>query len=63
MFRRSARRRLICYRLGVGADSRIYKTEDGGQTWALQFQNQNPNVFYDCFAFWTPKRGITTLIP
>lgn len=44
---------------GVGTDSRIYKTEDGGATWVLQFQNQDPNGFYDCFAFWTPKRGIT----
>lgn len=44
---------------GVGTDSRIYKTEDGGETWTLQFQNEDPNGFYDCFAFWTPKRGIT----
>jgi photosystem II stability/assembly factor-like uncharacterized protein len=44
---------------GVGTDSRIYKTEDGGDTWTLQFQNQDPNGFYDCFAFFTPRRGIT----
>lgn len=44
---------------GVGTDSRIYKTEDGGATWSLQFQNQDPNGFYDCFAFWNPRRGIT----
>lgn len=44
---------------GTGTDSRIYKTEDGGITWTLQFENQNPNAFYDCFAFWTPKRGLT----
>ena len=44
---------------GPGEDSRVYKTEDGGQTWTLQFQNQNPDAFYDCFAFWTPDRGIT----
>jgi photosystem II stability/assembly factor-like uncharacterized protein len=44
---------------GVGTDSRIYKTEDGGQSWSLQFQNLDPNAFYDCFAFWTPKRGLT----
>jgi photosystem II stability/assembly factor-like uncharacterized protein len=44
---------------GVGTDSRIYKTENGGATWTLQFQNADPNGFYDCFAFWTPKRGIT----
>jgi photosystem II stability/assembly factor-like uncharacterized protein len=43
---------------GVGADSRIYKTEDGGESWSLQFQNQDPDAFYDCFAFWTPRRGI-----
>jgi len=44
---------------GVGTDSRIYKTEDGGATWTLQFQNEDPNGFYDCFAFWTQKRGVT----
>lgn len=44
---------------GVGTDSRIYKTEDGGETWTLQFENQDPNGFYDCFAFWNQKRGIT----
>jgi photosystem II stability/assembly factor-like uncharacterized protein len=25
----------------------------------MQFQNQNPSAFYDCFAFWTPRRGIS----
>ncbi len=45
---------------GTGTDSRIYKTEDGGKSWTLQFQNQDPNAFYDCFAFWTPKRGLAT---
>jgi photosystem II stability/assembly factor-like uncharacterized protein len=45
--------------IGSGTDSRIYKTTDGGANWTLQFQNQNPDAFYDCFAFWTPTRGIT----
>lgn len=40
-------------------DFRIYKTEDGGATWKMQFQNHNPGAFYDCFAFWTPARGIS----
>jgi photosystem II stability/assembly factor-like uncharacterized protein len=44
--------------IGNGTDSRIYKTENGGATWALQFTNQDPNAFYDCFAFWTSKRAI-----
>ncbi|HSL22285.1 MAG TPA: hypothetical protein VK886_12175 [Vicinamibacterales bacterium] len=44
---------------GTGTASRIYKTADGGQTWTLQFQNTDPNGFYDCFAFWAPTRGVT----
>jgi photosystem II stability/assembly factor-like uncharacterized protein len=44
--------------IGNGTDSRIYKTTDGGLTWMLQFQNTDSNAFYDCFAFWTPRRGI-----
>jgi photosystem II stability/assembly factor-like uncharacterized protein len=44
--------------IGNGTDSRIYKTENGGASWTLQFQNQDPNAFYDCFAFWTPTNGI-----
>ena len=44
---------------GLGTDSRIYKTEDGGATWKLQFQAPNdPNYFYDCFAFWSPRRAL-----
>jgi photosystem II stability/assembly factor-like uncharacterized protein len=45
--------------IGSGEESRIYKTTDGGQTWNLQFQNHNPAAFYDCFDFWSPKRGLT----
>jgi photosystem II stability/assembly factor-like uncharacterized protein len=43
---------------GPGSASRIYKTTDGGRSWALQFQNDKENAFYDCFAFWTPQRGL-----
>jgi photosystem II stability/assembly factor-like uncharacterized protein len=43
----------------TGTSSRIYKTKDGGATWTLQFQNHISAAFYDCFAFWTPDRGIT----
>ena len=52
----------IAYLQSIGdnpTDFRIYKTVDGGATWTMQFQNQNPSAFYDCFAFWTPKRGIS----
>jgi len=52
----------VAYLQSIGAnpgDFRIYKTVDGGATWTLQFQNENPGAFYDCFAFWTPKKGIS----
>lgn len=52
----------VAYLQSIGAsptDFRIYKTVDGGATWTLQFQNQDPAAFYDCFAFWTPKRGLS----
>src|SRR5205809_576122 len=44
---------------GPGEQSRVYRTEDGGQHWALQFENHDPNAFYDCFAFWHRQRAIT----
>ena len=45
---------------GEGSDNRIYKTEDGGGIWTLQFEaGDDPRFFYDCFDFWTPDRGIT----
>ena len=52
----------IAYLMSIGdntTDFRIYKTVDGGATWKIEFTNQTTNAFYDCFAFWTPTRGIT----
>jgi photosystem II stability/assembly factor-like uncharacterized protein len=49
------------YLMSIGdntTDFRIYKTTDGGATWTMQFQNQLVGAFYDCMAFWTPRRGI-----
>jgi hypothetical protein len=43
---------------GEGSASRIYRTENGGRTWSLQFQNREPKAFYDCFDFWSPTHGI-----
>jgi photosystem II stability/assembly factor-like uncharacterized protein len=44
---------------GPGTLSRIYRTDDGGQSWQLQFTNTDPLAFYDCFDFWTSNRGLT----
>ena len=43
---------------GPGDMSRIYRTDDGGATWALQWTNPEPAGFYDCFDFWDANRGI-----
>jgi hypothetical protein len=51
----------VAYLMSIGNDSsqfRIYKTEDGGASWNVQFVNSNPGAFYDCMAFWTPDRGV-----
>jgi len=52
----------VAYLMSIGnntTDFRIYKTVDGGATWTIEFTNETVNAFYDCFAFWTPHRGIT----
>jgi photosystem II stability/assembly factor-like uncharacterized protein len=52
----------VAYLMSIGSnttDFRIYKTVDGGATWTIQFTNGTDNAFYDCFAFWTPRRGVT----
>jgi photosystem II stability/assembly factor-like uncharacterized protein len=41
-----------------GPNARIYKTIDAGATWTLEFQSPIANTFYDCFAFWSPRRAV-----
>ena len=51
----------VAYLLSIGnntTDFKIYKTTDGGATWTIEFTNETENAFYDCFAFWTPRRGL-----
>jgi len=51
----------VAYLMSIGnntTDFRIYKTVDGGATWTIEFTNELAGAFYDCFAFWTPKRGL-----
>ena len=51
----------VAYLMSIGnnpGDFRIYKTEDGGAHWTIQFKNKKAHAFYDCFAFWTPDRGV-----
>ncbi len=43
---------------GPGDKSRIYKTEDGGTHWQLQFTNPDAKGFFDAFAFWDARHAI-----
>jgi photosystem II stability/assembly factor-like uncharacterized protein len=49
--------------IGPGPDSRIYVTEDGGASWTLGFQNQDPNAFYDCISFFDRRHGLALSDP
>ena len=44
--------------IGNGPASRIYKTDDAGTTWTLQFKNDDPKAFYDAMSFWDAAHGI-----
>jgi photosystem II stability/assembly factor-like uncharacterized protein len=51
----------VAYLMSIGNNTGnflIFKTSDGGATWQQQFRNTTTNAFYDCFAFWSPNRGI-----
>jgi len=43
---------------GPGELSRIYRTNDAGGTWTLQYTADHPDAFLDCMDFWSPERGL-----
>jgi photosystem II stability/assembly factor-like uncharacterized protein len=43
---------------GPGDKSRIYKSDDGGEHWALLYTNPDPKGFFDAIAFGDPTHGI-----
>ncbi|GGB82206.1 oxidoreductase [Pseudoduganella buxea] len=48
----------VALSIGPGDASRIYRTADGGASWALQVTNPDANGFWDCLAFWDRDNGI-----
>lgn len=38
--------------------SRIYRTEDGGESWTLQWTNDEAEGFYDCLSMFDERRGL-----
>jgi photosystem II stability/assembly factor-like uncharacterized protein len=43
---------------GPGAQSRIYRSDDGGASWRLLATNQFADGFWDAMAFWDANNGI-----
>jgi photosystem II stability/assembly factor-like uncharacterized protein len=48
---------------GVGTDSRLYVTSNGGHKWRLAYQNTDPAAFFDCMSFSTPTDGLVLSDP
>ncbi|MEZ0482952.1 WD40/YVTN/BNR-like repeat-containing protein [Fibrella aquatica] len=44
--------------LAEQGQARIYKTTNGGQSWTLLYQTQQPGVFLDGIDFWDKQHGI-----
>ncbi|CUR55206.1 putative oxidoreductase (secreted protein) [metagenome] len=58
------RRHVQVLAIGEHDASRIYRTTDGGRTWALTFVNDDPAAFYDCMAMWPGgRRGLAMSDP
>ena len=49
--------------IGEGEQSRVYRTEDAGRTWAETFRNDDPVAFYDCITFLDRRRGLALSDP
>jgi photosystem II stability/assembly factor-like uncharacterized protein len=43
---------------GIGEKSRIYKSDDNGETWKIVYQNLYSEGFLDTIEFWNEKNGI-----
>ena len=54
---------IMSHRRTLPTRSGSYRTENGGQTWTLTFQNTEPTAFYDCMAFFDKHRGLALSDP
>lgn len=58
-------KKAVVLSIGEGDASRIYRTQDGGESWDLTFVNEEEKAFYDCMAFEKerPHHGIAMSDP
>jgi len=43
---------------GEGEQSRLYRSDDNGDNWTLQYTMNNPKGFINCFDFWDENNGL-----
>ncbi|WP_248580006.1 hypothetical protein [Nocardioides sp. InS609-2] len=43
--------------IGPGEESQILRTDDGGESWATAFVNDEPTAFYDCMGMPPQRQG------
>ncbi len=43
--------------LTIGSPGRVYRTNDGGYTWQLVYEDSRPEVFFNCMDFADDARG------
>ncbi|KXH40749.1 oxidoreductase [Colletotrichum simmondsii] len=53
----------IILSIGEGADSRIYITKNGGESWTQTFANEEASAFFNCVDFEDDERGIAVSDP
>lgn len=44
--------------MGIARPARIYRTTDGGTTWAQTYSNDSPGIFLDGLAFFDERNGL-----
>ncbi|MCH9647125.1 MAG: oxidoreductase [Deltaproteobacteria bacterium] len=47
----------------AGQPARLYRTEDGGQSFSLVHESSYPGAFFDAMAFWDDQRGLVMSDP
>lgn len=53
-----AKEKVLLMTAGSGTASRIYQSSDAGATWRKVYQNEQPAVFFNGFAFWNENDGV-----
>src|SRR6476661_3663867 len=45
-------------RIGNGIMSKVLKTNDGGESWKVVYENRTKGMFLDAMEFWDERSGI-----